>query len=707
MSADSDDATLQDRLEDAEDSPAEEAKAVDAAHEPSIRDPVALLHHLDVSGHFHRDGPVGRLYHVGQVSLRENEPNDSLHVAVDGNRMSAHVDKVSPLKSDARGRSRYSMTRAVLHNVAGAAHDAITLLRGRQGDHLCRLDCEWLTDDDSGPKRLELLDPADATWSVQFDVRVAGKLDEERMRATLGAVLGDDIPADERLVIADCAGDDDLDAARAQLQGTPVSLTAGPPVHACLAHHPGGDMLMLNINHAAADGFGALHVLRRIALAYTGDADAVADLDWLAIHDLPVQPAAAKDPPPVRLGKAAVERLRDLLARPAQIAPDEPGSSGGYGFHLVALSADDTRHVGRVEDAPGDGSMLMAALHLAIGDWNLEHGAPGRTVGVLAPANLRPDDWPEETIGNFSVTTRVSTSRRERSGAKAALKAIAVQSARNKNTRSGIALIAALRRSSLLTLWAKQSVIVLQPIENNARADAAMLCNLGWLDDPPRFGSEAGETLELWFSPPARSPQTLCLGAITVGERLHLTFRYPLDVLAPRRRAPLRASPTSSTCRPSRTAARSARAANDRGKAPRYPRTHGPLRHHLLRPRRTVAGHRRRRRSPRQRRRGLHQRPRRRDRLRHEHRLSAPAPMDRRAARRRRGAGARHQRLDAGRRVLVRDARLGRRRRRRREADVRPHAAEPAQPRRRRADGVAADRRHRRRRARRAARRTA
>lgn len=538
MSEDSDDATLQERLEDVEDDAAPEGEPAEpgpAVVEPSIGDPVALLHYLDVSGHFHRDGPAGRLYHLGQVSLRENVPTDSLHVAVDDNRVTAHVDKVSPLKENARGKSRYSVPRALLHNVAGAAHDAMTLLRGRQGDHRCKLDCEWVADEGaSGPKRRELLDPADATWSVQLEARVAGSLDDDRMRATLAAVLGDQIPANERLVIAECDDDDDLDAARVQLQGTPVSLKDGPPVHACLAHHPDGDVLMLNINHAAADGYGALQVLRRIALAYTGDVGAVAELDWLAIRDLPVQPgAAAPDPTPLRLGKLALERLRDALARPAQLAPDEPDSSGGYGFHLCSLSADETRRVGRVEGAPGDGHPLMAALHLAIGDWNLEHGAPGRTVGVLAPANLRPDDWPEHTIGNFSVTTRVSTSRRERSDAKAALKAIAVQSKRNMNTRSGIALIAALQRAGLLALWAKQSVVVLQPIDSNENADTAMLCNLGWIDDAPQFGPDAGETVELWFSPPARSPDTLCVGAITVGERLHLTFRYPLDVLAP------------------------------------------------------------------------------------------------------------------------------------------------------------------------------
>ena len=61
-------------------------------------------------------------------------------------------------------------------------------------------------------------------------------------------------------------------------------------------------------------------------------------------------------------------------------------------------------------------------------------------------------------------------------------------------------------------------------------------------------------------------------------------------------------------------------------------------------------------------------------------------------------AGARHQRLDAGRRLPVRAARRRGRRGRRRAPDLRPHAAVAARARRRRPHGRARARRHRRRR---------
>jgi NRPS condensation-like uncharacterized protein len=223
----------------------------------------------------------------------------------------------------------------------------------------------------------------------------------------------------------------------------------------------------------------------------------------------------------------SVERLRDWLARPARLAPEEADDRPGYGFHFVRLSVADTQRVANVHRQGTARNVLLAGLHLAIGDWNLAHGTPGRRVGVLIPVDLRPPEWPPELVGNFSVTARVSTSRRHRSGPRAALKAITAQKTRNKRFRTGVALLAALDRNGLLRLWAKQSVVVLQPLTRNREVDTAMLANVGWLPEAPSFGEDAGEVEDLWFSSPARTPQCLCIGAVTVAGRLHLTFRYP------------------------------------------------------------------------------------------------------------------------------------------------------------------------------------
>ena len=520
--------TLQTRLEAAD--RADEAGGAPAGR-PSIADPAALLAHLDAEGHFHRDSRAGRIYHAGMVSLRENRPTDSLHVSVDDNRVKAHVDHASPLV-ESEGGSRYAVSRALVHNLAGMVQDVLSIVRGRQGDHACELDCEWAsTEVGATPRIVPLLDPATSAWGVQLDARVAGRLDEARLRGALDALVGVEGAGAKCLTTVDCEGPEALDAARRELHSAGPPLTVLPPFAALLAHHPGGDVLMLNLNHAAVDGFGAVRVLERLARAYAGDAGPQDALDFLACADLPVEPAPPTSGRLVRLGRKALERVRDRLSKPPRLADVEADDRPGYGFHLHGLSAQGTRDVTGAGGVSRDA--LVAALHLAIMRWNSRHAMPGRRIGVLVPVDLRPAELAEHVVANLSVNTRLSTTPRERATPGSVLRAIRWHSERDDATRTGTALMAALQRAGMLALWAKQSSIVLQPLVDNDRADAAMLCDLGSFPAAPRFGGEAGEVTELWFSPPSRSPRCLCVGTVTLEGRLYLTFRYPHALFGP------------------------------------------------------------------------------------------------------------------------------------------------------------------------------
>jgi len=415
------------------------------------------------------------------------------------------------------------------------AQEAVRLLRGRQGDHRSELDCEWLwhpqlRDADDG----HLLDPGSSHWSVQLEARIGGvPLDETRLRAAFAAALGRRPAEHHVLDVVEAPDDISLAAARTRLHAQSVTVGEWPPLRATLAHHPGGDVLMFNLNHAAGDGPAALEVLTAVAVAYRdGHIDGDARPDFIAVSDLPVRPASAPVSMLVAKYRRSIEQLRDWLANPARLAADQPVDDPGVGFHLVRLTVAETRRVINAS-RPGTGrNLLLAGLHLAIGHWNLQHGTPGRRVGVLLPVDLRPPGWPAETIGNFSVTARVSTSRRHRSGPRSALHAVRTQKTRNKRVRTGIALLEALQRSGLLPLWAKQSLVVLQPLTRNRLVDTALFADLGWLDEPPSFGDGAG-VVDVWFSTPARTPECLCIGAVTVSGQLHLTFRYPLRLFSP------------------------------------------------------------------------------------------------------------------------------------------------------------------------------
>ncbi len=499
----------------------------------TVDDPVNLLRSLVASGRFHQDTGLGRLFHPGKVSFRENVPINSLHILVDDNRVAAHVDLVSPLGLRPGASSRYAAGRVAAHNLSGMAADVVRLLRGRKGDHRCELACEWFVPGGEDPD----LGPADdgpacegGSWSVQLEARVPGRLDERRLARALAAAL---CTHPDALRVADCPDDAALAAARSELQGLAVPLDECPPLRVLLARHPGGDVLMMNVNHAASDGFGALRILQALARAYTSDGLDLPRLEFLALRDLPVRPASGRLSPWMRWYLGVVEWLRNALAPPARLVAEDAGGDPGYGFHLVTLPL--TEHGGELSLAPPaiDNDVLMAALHRAVGAWNTAHGAPGRRISVLAPADLRPSGWPDELVGNFSVTARVSTSRRHRGSLVAALKAVGSQTRRNNRSRTGIALISALDRTGLLPLWTKQSMVVLQPLTRNRMVDTALLCDLGRIADPPSFGPDAGRTTEVWFSAPARVPVPLSIGAATVAGRLHLSLRYSRRLFGP------------------------------------------------------------------------------------------------------------------------------------------------------------------------------
>ncbi|MDQ1411598.1 MAG: hypothetical protein QOE07_186 [Acidimicrobiaceae bacterium] len=102
---------------------------------PIFASPKSLFDALAANPRFRQDSALGSIYHGGRISFREVSPSDSLHVVFDGERVSAHVDLVSPLNFDRERPAQYSPLRVVAHNLTGVAGDLSRLVRrgGRRG----------------------------------------------------------------------------------------------------------------------------------------------------------------------------------------------------------------------------------------------------------------------------------------------------------------------------------------------------------------------------------------------------------------------------------------------------------------------------------------------------------------------------------------------------------------------------------------------
>ncbi|HEY8201871.1 MAG TPA: hypothetical protein VII47_11005, partial [Actinomycetota bacterium] len=395
---------------------------------------------------------------------------------------------------------------------------------------------------------VHLLDSAVEPWSIHWEVRVAGRLDEDRLRLALEEALARhpmararraatsgsarrhewEIPEEpdlDPLTVIECPDEASLGTARERLASLAVPLAESPPLRMLLAHHPAGDAVVLNLSHVVSDTMGGLRLLRSIARAYSGNPDRLPHLDPLAARDVPPAPVAGELPPRRAWMRLLLDKARDLVAVPARVAPDRGADRPGYGIHQVALGATETERLLRHRGSKGVRDVLLGALHLSIALWNIEHGVRCGRISVLTPVNLRSDDWREEVVGNFSLLTRVATTPEQRSLAKV-VPAVADQTRRLGDEKTLAVLTELVGRTASLPNWAKGALPALLATTGNRLVDTAALSYIHSVEEPLSFGPDGGEAVELWFSLPARMPLGLSVGAVVAAGQLHLAFRY-------------------------------------------------------------------------------------------------------------------------------------------------------------------------------------
>ena len=394
------------------------------------------------------------------------------------------------------------------------------------------------------------LDQEREPWGVHLEVRVGGRVEPERLFEAIRAAVRhhpiararlanwhpndrayrweiteelDEVP----LTVAACPEDTLLADVRERLFGVSPSLEAAPPFAVVLAHCRGGDSILLNLHHAAGDGVSAVRLMRAILRAYAGEEDPVPALDPLAVRDVLALAGARSLEERIMRGRTLARHAARQLTPTTRVARDGGDGRPGYGFELLALSAEETLAI-RAKQTTGTtvNDVLLAALAVAIRRWNGEHGRwPGR-IALTMPVNLRPAEWREEIVGNFASYVTVSLGVCEHHDLARALEVTAERTRQIKQDGLAGVVIDLLVGPSMLRVSAKRRLQELIPLTGNTLVDTASLSNLGALDDWPSLGDRAGTVEAVWFSPPGRMPLGAAIGAATVDGRLHVTMRY-------------------------------------------------------------------------------------------------------------------------------------------------------------------------------------
>jgi len=380
--------------------------------------------------------------------------------------------------------------------------------------------------------------------NVHVEVWLPGHLSPPALRAAVSSVLADVPAARARRVVGagrasyawefppaadvdpvsvtDWRSEAELDLARARFLSAAPELDFSPPFRLLLAQGPDRDSLILNAHHAAFDGRSCVRLLGLIADLYDGgQAAEAAAADRASASASVAAPRSAPSDWPGRLRKATWLRKTARIA-----AQHETGRAWrkvpGYGLSLLEwpgvpatsrLSGDS--HV-TVND------LLIAALIETIARWNSARRRPSRRIRISMPIDTRPPGNADE-LGNLSRLCTVSADPRTEADLIAAVAGQTRLAKREPGPMVG-PVQAATARTRLPTSVKRILVRLAVRSVGRLQCDTSLLSNLGKITDPPRFGRLVPTSM--WFSTSAHMPRGLSVGAISVGGRLQLCFRY-------------------------------------------------------------------------------------------------------------------------------------------------------------------------------------
>lgn len=362
--------------------------------------------------------------------------------------------------------------------------------------------------------------------------------------------------------------DADVDAVLTEQLARPCDLTEGPLARFVHLQGRHRDSLVLTVHHAAVDGVGALVLLQEVAAACRRGG--ASEPTVRGVVDQPPSPSAPCAPDgassassssssstgsPARaaVGPAPAGRPWDavvaVLRPPVSTRLHTRGATAAVGGRPLTAGVT-TRSLGSARTSALLGAstrggatvtdLLVAALHLAVADWNAAHGDDARAVSVTVPVRSRsaPDvgtgDGAVGGVGGVRVDATVNRTLQVTTWTHATDRVDPTRTVRGVGHQ-----LAAVREASVTPHEpAALGVLALLPERIRARVPAlaswvtgdrfvasSRLSNLGSVPVPSLdFG--AARTTRFAFVPPARMPQAVTLGVVGYDGGLEVALRW-------------------------------------------------------------------------------------------------------------------------------------------------------------------------------------
>ena len=361
------------------------------------------------------------------------------------------------------------------------------------------------------------LDREDEPWSVHIEIRVEGRIDATRLRtavrraalvhpiarASLTSARATDVryrwEIAEKLTSIDleeieCDGPADLTRGRERLLSSSPELTTPGPFSLLLAHEREGDVVVMNLHHAAGDGLSAPALMSSIARAYAGEEDPLGTVDALEVRDVSAIAGSGSLKQRISRGRAAVDYVTRGVSTPTRVAPQGGSDRPGYGFELLSFEPSELEQIGRLRTGGATiNDVLLAGLAITVRRWNDQHDADTGSIYLMMPINLRPAEWRFEVIGNFASYVSVRLSAGQQSTLQTAIKAAAASTRRIKDEGISGLVVDMFDLPSALPTALKKRMQGLLPLTGNVLIDTAALSNLGRLPPAPGFRRRRGD----------------------------------------------------------------------------------------------------------------------------------------------------------------------------------------------------------------------
>lgn len=285
-----------------------------------------------------------------------------------------------------------------------------------------------------------------------------------------------------------------LTRGRERLLSSSPELTTPGPFSLLLAHEREGDVVVMNLHHAAGDGLSAPALMSSIARAYAGEEDPLGTVDALEVRDVSAIAGSGSLKQRISRGRAAVDYVTRGVSTPTRVAPQGGSDRPGYGFELLSFEPSELEQIGRLRTGGATiNDVLLAGLAITVRRWNDQHDADTGSIYLMMPINLRPAEWRFEVIGNFASYVSVRLSADQQSTLQTAIKAAAASTRRIKDEGISGLVVDMFALPSALPTALKKRMQGLLPLTGNVLIDTAALSNLGRLPPAPGFRRRRGD----------------------------------------------------------------------------------------------------------------------------------------------------------------------------------------------------------------------